>query len=622
MRLDQAYFEYAWAIAILHISFLVCWFTLRLIEYFRLRRESLAFYENGVRYDSSLRSFLTSSEATGSEPIEDNDTEVGAIAWLVCSMARKGELLDTDRIKNRLARSYGRYDSVVRTCINGFVVSGLLGTLYNLWKLGPSFWNAIITGGVDASKPAIGVAFSSSIIGLSLALAVSVIDSWVILGRRESLIRHLSNSLSARAVSMLPPRESAAIAHALMNFYDASRGFLEKIRVSHEEFSANFIKQISDSSDRLDNTLTSVSTEWKTLTQDATSTLQQSSGSLKEQCKLLTDAIGESAQLIDRANKISREAETLTAVLLQIRSEATAQTVQLNAKTEELTEKWINDLTRISDSYFVKLNDSYERLWSSYTQQDIAWRQQNSETLDRFADRIEGNIREWGKERDALSAYVQTMITEWKASIDKSVETVSVGFKSIDVSQKDMLREWREQLGTSITDVQAGLAELTNQVDRLKAMPSELQGVYDTSAQQLGSLGNAITMITSRIAEGSPVSETVKTLRDAVIEFQTLVRENGRNHWLNPKSPKPTGSPLRSEIADFMTGIMTSNSRLHDDLASIQVLLERFSSPENRRRGTRKRPLPNGGGQREWALRELSLITRLLSRLRRLLGVR
>lgn len=583
--LIQAYFEYAWGIAVLHAFFLLICIGLRVIEYLRLKRELRAFSE--VKPDDTFAtSFLTNSEAVSFETtnLQSSNTEVEGIIYSVVSMARKGQLLDPDRIRNRLARSYGRYDIAVRTCINGFVVSGLLGTLYNLWKLGPAFWDQIIAGNVDPSKPAIGVAFSSSVIGLSLALAVSVIDSCVILSRRESLIRRISNSLSAIAIGVLPPTESAAVAQALVNFYDASRGFLEKLRVSQEEFSAAFIKQISDSSDRLGETLTSVSTNWTILTNHATSTLEQSGRELTGECKTLTNVIADSARVLEQANNMSREAEELAAVLLQIRSEAATQRIQLNDQMDQLREKWINDLATVTDSHLARLNESYENLWSSYTQQDITWREQSVLTLQAFAEKIEGSINEWGKDRDALSALVETMVTHWQANIDKSVEAVASSLTSVDARQQEMLREWRQQLGTSITQVQTGLADLIYQVDRLKAMPSELQSVYDTSAQQLGTLGDAITTITSRIAEGSPVSETVNTLREAVLEFQTLMRQNGRIHWPDADPRQPSSSASTSDLVNIMKSVVTSNSHIHDDLVAIQNLIRGISALDGRKR--------------------------------------
>src|SRR5262249_25124637 len=153
-------------------------------------------------------------------------------------------------------------------------------------------------------------------------------------------------------------------------------------------------------------TLHTVSSQWSILTQNATSTLEQSARELTKQCKSLTNVIAESVGLLENANRISVEAEELTAVLVQIRLEAASQRIQLNAQMEQLRDKWIDDLTTVTDSHLERLNESYENLWSSYAEQDITWREQSVLTLQAFAEKIEGSINEWGKERDALSAVV------------------------------------------------------------------------------------------------------------------------------------------------------------------------------------------------------------------------
>lgn len=575
-KLVDAYFEYAWAIAILHLFLLATLLVIRLREYVRLKGESETFSSPARGEDSQSAFFLPPGD-TEAEPAERTvrPTEVRAVTGLVMRMAQKGELLDPGIIRNRLARSYGRYDTIVRTSINGFIVSGLLGTLYNLWKLGPSFWDDIIKGGVSASHPAIGVAFSSSVVGLFLALAVSLIDAWFFLRRRESLIQHVSNKLGDLAIDALPPKDSAAVAQALTKFYNTSHGFLEKLRTNQEEFSIRFLAQISTSTDQLAGTLTSISKEWESLTRNAASSIEKVGQDLTVECNTLTEVTRDSARVLDAANRLSREAESLAAVLLDVRSEAAKHKLDLNSQMERFSEAWVQKLTALTDSHSARLGEAYEKLWMSYSDQEAKSRHEGLAVLDRFALRMEGNTNEWQKERDALAAHVESMVTHWQIHLDKSLDGISSRFESVDVRHDEMFKQWRQQLGTSMTTVQSGLNELLTAIDRLKKVPSELKGVYDIATQQLRSLGQAITAITSRIAEGSPVSETVASLREAVIEFQTLIRQNGRGQSFTPESRETIAGNATPELIELANSISVSNSNLFTDLRAIREILER-----------------------------------------------
>src|SRR5207247_6053951 len=130
----------------------------------------------------------------GFKHLPSKESELVRLTSTIFRMVEKGEVLSSELIRTQLIGSLARYDVLIRFCLNAFVISGLLGTLYNLWKLGPKFWAGLISGQENAGQSAIGIAFSASVIGLGCALLLSFVDSFFIRYRREAFVREAANN--------------------------------------------------------------------------------------------------------------------------------------------------------------------------------------------------------------------------------------------------------------------------------------------------------------------------------------------------------------------------------------------------------------------------------------------
>lgn len=157
----------------------------------------------------------------------DPSTEVGKIRIVASSLAEKDRLVDTSSMTQRLTRAISPSDAAFRACINGFIVIGFLGTLYNLWHLGPGFWKALLQPSQSMSGPLINVAFAASIFGLVWALLFSLADSFIMQPRREDFVKEAVDWLFSAVSTDLPPSTQAMLSRSVAELNQAATSLLK-----------------------------------------------------------------------------------------------------------------------------------------------------------------------------------------------------------------------------------------------------------------------------------------------------------------------------------------------------------------------------------------------------------
>jgi hypothetical protein len=529
MNLFEAYLTHALPIAAFHaflfITCVVCFYIERRL--LRLARESVKIFKESPSTDFS------------------NKDEFVMVIASVLQMSEKGELLSPEALRVRLSRSLDRYDGLIRYSLNAFVISGLLGTLYNLWKLGPAFWSALMTGQTDAGQPSIGIAFSASVFGLTFALLLSLYDSFRIRQPREKLLNEASSLIFDEATRILPPREGAAVAQALENFYHASEGFLTKLKLDHEKLSHEFIEQIKGSSTHLTHTLDRISKQWETLTTETATRIEKTDKLLVEQISSLASVTEKIEKALDSALPELEEARKLSVTLLNLRKDSELLQNEITNRLGEYGKQWSTDLVSLTQKQADRLESCYTTAWSRYEKLTTESQTGNTKALEQFSASISTSVQEWKAERDSLTQHVNALVTTW-----------------------------RSELAKSTTGISAGLGEVTSGADSLTQSAKQLQLACEAALQQLQTLQSLASDFSGKIVEGTPLGSAITEMNSILREIKSVL---GQSKFQSPPNIVDS-NPQSAVILDELHRISTGISQLQRDVAIRSVPTENRSA--------------------------------------------
>lgn len=509
MDLLKTYIEVAPFFAVINLTLLVVCILFIYLQLSLLRKEKAAFKKTrgGGYLESPVdieKYYVKESKIAHVE--NDKTPEITSLERVVLSMVKKGEMVSPEIIRRRLEQSLSRHDVIVRTCLNGFVILGLLGTLYNLWKLSPDFWAGLLKGPADAPRQSIGIAFSASVVGLGCAFSVLLFET-ALRHAREKFVRVATNSLFEKASKSLPATDSAAVADALEKFYDASRGFLTEIKIEHEEMSQQLVRQIHDSSDALTKTLAEVSSRWLTLVNNMTQTAEHLSSDLGGRVEHLAEVTTRTSEVLDKSNARMKEAEKLDKLLVEVRAEAAVIQQRMTTYLNEFGKKWEAGLEALSKTHVERLDQTYSTSLADYHKGTERWQQESVKALGDFGAGFKASVHHLSKQIDDLTKVWGTERNEAGEQVDK------------------LITGWRQELGQHVTGVAYQMNELHKLLNSLSGVASRLGMSYDTAYQQLQGLQNEVSAFTSGILNTTPLGKTISEMTASVGSMTATVKE-------------------------------------------------------------------------------------------------
>ncbi len=488
-----AYTKFAPAIFLIHLVLFLIYAGYLIAEFLRMTRERQTFErleETGFRSTSAVPA-----------------TEIERLSGLVFTLAGKGEILRPEMIRARLNQSLARHDVIIRFCLNAFVISGLLGTLYNLWNLGPSFWKGLAEGKGSGGQPAIGMAFAASIFGLAYALSLSMLETFVIRHPREKLIRRVSSELSDVAAKELPPTQSAAVAEALKSFSGASEGFLARFKAQHDVLTRQFIGQIGYSSDQLTKTVNDVSQQWVALVTGATSSVNGVGTKLETASNALTEAAKRTEQALKEALPGIIEAANLNDTLIEIRSQAASLQQQIAGQFAAFTQQWQGDLNALTSSHVDRMEKSNAASWKRHEEESSRWHERNVKAFTDFAAKIEASMSKWSEERQRVKEQVDGFVNSWR----------------------EELKRLGGDIDRSATGFQGALGGLQERVETLKDVSEKLSTSYDTAFQQLNDLRLSVSTFSAKVLDNTPLGHAVNDMTEMIKDLKTSIENDGKS---------------------------------------------------------------------------------------------
>lgn len=504
MDIFNAYIHNARPIAIFHGVLALGCFVCLVIQRFQLAKETAAYKK---RKPGVLDTPGTS--------------EFSRVSRLTLAMTTKGEIPNLEAIRVRLLRHLSKLDIIIRFCLNAFIISGLLGTLFNLWNLGPGFWNDIIKAERVDGQQAIGIAFSASFFGLGLALVFSLLDSVVVRFVRELFVQKASAAIFDDAAKFIPPTERAAVAEALERFYAGSTGLLEQFRNQHVQLSRDFISQIKSSSDTLDEKMTAISGSWSELVQNATTTTEEFGIRISGAADKLSVATNDAQKALTSASSLLAQTQDLSKLLVEIRAESAKLHAQMTQWTSDFGEQWRADLSQSIETHAKNIGVVYDTGLSRFDKSANDWQEKNAETIKNLSSALEKSFENLRDERQTIETQINRLIEAWQSKLGQSATGVGTGLSAIQ-SETVKLEQAIASLATTQT---AAAKDLKNALDDLKTF-SQNVSKETLLGSAIANLQTAISDLGRRLnSNGKDGPATVSVLFPDSESIESILRE-------------------------------------------------------------------------------------------------
>jgi len=427
-------------------------------------------------------------------------SEFSRVARLTLAMTTKGEIPNLEAIRMRLLRHLSQCDIIIRFCLNAFIVSGLLGTLYNLWNLGPGFWNDIIKAEKVDGQQAIGIAFSASFFGLLLALVFSLLDSLVVRFTRELFVQKASAALFDDAAKFIPPTERAAVAEALEKFYAGSTGLLEQFRNQHVQLSRAFINQIETSSDKLNGTMTAISGRWGELVENATTTTEEFGIRISGAADKLSGATNDVQKALSSASSLLAQTQDLSKLLVEIRAESAKLQEQMTQWTSKFVEQWRADLSKSIETHAENIGAVYATGLSKFDKSANDWQEKNAETIKSLSSTLEKSFENWRDERQNLGTQIDRL-----------------------------LEDWQNQLGQSATKAGANISEVRTELDKLESAIASLATTQTAAAKDLKNALDDLKTFSQNVSKETLLGSAISNLQTTISDLGQRLNSNGKD---------------------------------------------------------------------------------------------
>ncbi len=610
MSILHAYLTLAPAIVFLHGVFLAACVWIWVKDSLLLQRERKAYRElESQGFDHPVKRAGITRISGEIEPSDSSSVQAAAevvrLNSVLLSMAEKGEMLGPDALRSRLSQSVARHDFIFRVLLNAFVISGLLGTLLNLWHLGPAFFQQMVQGQSGNSQAQIGMAFSASIFGLGVALFSTLIGLFIRY-RREKFVRSAANSIFDNAARKMPSKDHAAVAKVLKDldktiedFYSKTKGFLTNFKTKQEEFAGLFIKQIESSSDKLSNNLSNIvsktesSTEllsrnlneiaaqWKTIADTATGNIADLGTRLGSQISNLSEATAKTQETLSVSLDRIEQAENIRQDLSKAYTHAGALLKELKDEFIRFGAQWQQDLASLSQSHAERLEQTSVKVADQVAESSIGLAAKiadassiaantieqsatsMSEELKRVAqqgwERYETESNKWHEQNvEALNRFADNIATSMSRWSDER--------KLLEEQIKLIVDTWKNEIDKTIKAMQESLKGLSKQV---KELITDTQGALrsETTSVQLGlkDLTGGITSFVEKadslVALCTAVSQQVKDLERNVKEFGANVDSSfGKSIDGMTRAVKAAVGELESSLANDLSFSQSINA--------------------------------------------------------------
>ncbi|MBM3236825.1 hypothetical protein FJZ31_11090 [Candidatus Poribacteria bacterium] len=555
LKLFLAYCTNAWWVLLGHFG-LLAYLLYRLIP---CRRQ--------VRHE--LNALTDKRTASKSKFLEDAEAQIK-------NYAEHGREPDLPRIEKLIADNLNRDSEALRPLINGFIVLGLMGTLFSLYRI----W---AQHGLDIAKDSstvlqnMGIAFSASFFGLVWALSCSVFLFTPLTRQTAHVVQEFNRRLIELSTKY-PPRtpESTieqiaeelhtnveAIGTAIGQLREqekenltASRGILQDFRDTTKEVISNLAITVKEAQSRTEKTAEELKTSVVTTSREL---LQDFRDTTNEVISNLAGTV-ENSQL--RTEKTAEELKTNVASSLE----------ELKTRFVEISESWRKELEqtiKASEQAAERLGKSSENLTAA-TQDVVVSLQAVRESLERTKDlaqivtsieQLTGNYLNQTQEQlnifhnglEEILDAARTIPDEWFTMLDKRNSELASKLEAVVAGWEEHVIQTSEELSTKFSNV----GEKLNPLVAFLAVDGSLMKTLEQLHLVLGTI-----MEWFKEMSKADISTQVETLINAITQLDETI------HQLQP-SKEPLSSDGLLHLISEVEGIHTLLGDWHQNVTPI-----------------------------------------------------
>lgn len=441
---------------------------------------------------ASTRSWITTIAASG----PSRHSQLATVSAYLRKAADKGQLPTDEDIERKLKSLINPYEQMYSFCINGFILVGLLGTLYNFWLLGPPFWQQLIREPSSSTTVPLNLAFTASIFGLAWAVLTSGIDAFLMEPQRFRSIQVAKLAFLEDAVERMPPSGGAALISAHREIAEKLRQHVEAVTAVHGESMRGLVQ------------------EWADLMNEALRDFNEGSKFVVREARELGDMI-----------TMAKAAVALLAPKIEALGDLSDHLGNLRRDISEMTSSVKTEVKRTVDSIFNVIEGLVQ-------QQDLAVRDQLELARGRLTDLM-----------DKWHAEASKQLQRYAKDLEDAVKPVAAGWQGIAEQARDSLEESRKRVSL-VTSIEGTLARMVTTLETLDERLNEAERTF------------AGVRKTIEAGVGPPQSDD-GSLRDAIRDLTTMIKAFTERADLAPhgETSKPSAN---SELAVAFRGISST----------------------------------------------------------------
>jgi ABC-type transporter Mla subunit MlaD len=527
---------------ILHATLLVIYLITFVYSWVLLRRESLAL-NSLEREPADVAEALQTLSAT-TEIMPEKSALKKQLKRVFVISSQGGEL-QMRAITEQVTRNISWLDETIRYCINGFVVVGLMGTLYAFYEMWHSAGAAALPVSNEVYLENMARALSISFFGLILALAANFFFS-LLRAARQRLIGNLSDYLN-HFDNLVPLDSKANI--LLTRLFDPLNNLVEQLTIQNDRVLKKLTDTVDERTEQLNKLIEDTTNSWKSTIQEFKQETLTAVGSLNHASTLLAnssrDVAGTMKDVTATMKDVSRGLERtkdIGRIIEQMEATSTSLITRLSEKLEKATQAWAQKLSLTVREQRRALEQHYGML---------------EKMTKGLTARAVGDFKSMTGQVTQNLAQMQTIFdAKTDAVASKWMTKMSDGYNETKSAMSEIVNGWHTTVTGTAASINTALdssSRLTN--DTVKSMEllhneiSELQSLTNSIVGNMGTLHNEINELQRTIAEleqraGAPLllKEVSSKLTETTEEFSTI------NQTLQALADSITQNPALSEL--------------------------------------------------------------------------
>jgi biopolymer transport protein ExbB/TolQ len=445
-----------------------------------------------------------------------------------------GEEFEAQAAVEHVVRAVSLMDDVIRFCINGFVVVGLMGTLYGFYEIWQKNKTTILSDSSETYLQGMATALSVSFVGLFLALVTNFLFS-LFRAWRQSFIESASSLLSQ--IGDLVPIESK-VGLLLGQLVAPLNELVEQLTRQNNETLRGLTEAVNTRTEQLNNLINEAVGGWQSLMQEFK----------RETLAAVADLKDASSRLADSSVKVSA---TMTEV-----SKGLERTKDIG--------KIINRLEKTSEDIVAKISkrledatNAWARKLSSSVQEHRAAIEQQSQALEKMIKGLTAKaISDFKLVTGQISEELATLKNDFASKTDQVaahwMTKMSHGASEMTKTMEGIVKGWQEAVTNTSANIMGALAssrELMNEVtNKVKSLNSEIE-----------TLKTVVLVLTDKAGAPIQLGRAADELAKARESLEALVASVSQNQALNDlKAALEANSGALRILGERLEGLSTT----------------------------------------------------------------